>query len=91
MTAEPVNLAAIREDYWRAYLAGYSGGVEYGYARALADIEAADDRAWAELSATVRKQAAGPRFSQLCDRRGDHDRAEAARQWERDHGLAPIR
>ncbi len=53
-----VNLAAIREDYWRAWLAGYTDGVQYGYARALADEEAAEDRRWADLSRQVRKQAA---------------------------------
>ncbi|MGI8701239.1 MAG: hypothetical protein ACR2JU_08545 [Nocardioidaceae bacterium] len=65
--------------------------MEYGVARALADEEAAEDRRWADLSRLVRKQTASPRFSQLADRRGDHDRAETARQWERSHGLAPIR
>ena len=82
-----VNLATIREDYYRAWLAGYSDGVTYGVARALADIEAADDRAWAELSRQVRKQAASPRYSQLCDRRGEPDRAERARDRERRNGL----
>ncbi len=82
-----VNLALISEPFWRAYLAGYTDGVAYGVARALADMEAADDRAWAELSQRVRKQANSPRFSQLCDRRGEHDRAERARDRERSNGL----
>jgi len=86
-----VNVASIREDYWRAYLAGYADGVQYGVARALADEEAAEECRWADLSRQVRRQASSPRFSQLADRRGDHERASRARQWERDHGLAPIR
>jgi len=85
-----VNLAAIPGSYWRAYLAGYKDGVEYGVARALADQEADDDRAWAELSRQVRRQASSPRFSQLAHRRGDHDRADRARQWERANGLGTV-
>jgi len=86
-----VNLATIREDYWRAWLAGYTDGVQYGYARALADEAAAEERRWADLSRQVRRQASSPRFSQLADRRGDHERASRARQWERANGLAPVR
>jgi len=84
------NIASIPESYWRAYLAGYGDGVQYGVARALADEEAAEDRRWSELSARVRKQANSPRFSQLADRRGDHDRADRARQWERANGLGTV-
>lgn len=85
-----VNVAAIAESYWRAYLAGYSDGVQCGVARALTDQDAADDAAWAELSARVRKQANSPRFSQLAARRGDHQRAERARQWEYANGLGTV-
>ncbi len=87
-TATPaVNLALIRADYWRAYLAGYSEGFQHGVTRTLDDIEAEDAQAWAELSRTVRKQASSPRYSQLCDRRGDDDRADIARQHEHRMGL----
>ena len=85
------NLATIEDSYARAFMAGYSEGYQHGVVRALDDVEAADDRAWAQLSQRVRRQASSPRFSQLADRRGDHERASRARQWERDHGLAPIR
>ncbi len=85
-----VNLASIPKSYWRAYLAGYGDGVQYGVARALADEEAAEDGRWADLSHQVRKQAASPRFSQLADRRGDHNRAERARRWERANGLGTV-
>ena len=85
-----VNVATIAESYWRAWLAGYSDGVQYGYARALDDVEAAEDRRWAELSQRVRKQASSPRFSQLAARRGDHERAQRARDWERANGLGTV-
>jgi len=85
-----VDLASIPESYWRAYLAGYSDGVQYGVARALADEEAAEERRWAALSRQVRRQASSPRFSQLADRRGDHQRAERARQWEYANGLGTV-
>ncbi len=77
----------VTDGYARAYDDGRSDGYECGYASALADIEAADDRAWAEMSALVRRQAGAPRFSQLSDRRGEHDRAEVARVHERRMGL----
>lgn len=89
VTATP-NLVTMRPDYARAFTAGYAEGFAHGYARAMADVEAADDRAWAELSRTVRRQASSPRYSQLCDRRGDHERAQRARDWERANGLGTV-
>ncbi len=82
-----VNLAAIPEPCARAFIAGYGEGYAHGISRGLADAEAAEDAAWAELSARVRKQANSPRHSQLCDRRGEHDRAATARARERRNGL----
>ena len=84
------NLVTMRPDYSRAFIAGYSEGFAHGYARALDDLEAADDAAWAEESRQVRRQASSPRFSQLADRRGDHQRAERARQWEYANGLGTV-
>lgn len=81
------NLATIREDLYRAWVAGYREGIAYGVARALADAEADEDRIWAECSRTVRKQASSPRLSQLSDRRGEHERAAVARAHERRMGL----
>ena len=81
------NLVTMRPDYARAFTVGYLEGVAHGYSRALDDIESADDAAWANEARRVRRQASSPRYSQLCDRRGDHDRAEAARELERRNGL----
>jgi len=75
------------DGYGRAYDDGRSDGYASGYAAAVADIDAADDAMWAEESQRVRSQASSPRYSQLCDRRGDHDRAEVARVHERRMGL----
>ncbi len=77
----------VRDGYGRAYDDGRSDGYASGHAAALAEIQAADDRAWAELSARVRRQAGAPRFSQLSDKREDRDRAEIARAHERRMGL----
>lgn len=84
------NLATIPDGYARAFMAGYSEGFQHGVVRALDDVEANDDAAWAELSRRVRKQASSPRFSQLAARRGDHRRALSARWWERDHGVGTV-
>ncbi len=75
-------------DRWfQAYSRVYSEGFQHGYERALAEVDAADDRMWADLARRVRKQAQSPRFSQLCDKRGEHARAEVARSHERSMGL----
>ena len=42
-----VNLATIPEPHARAFIAGYGEGYGHGIARALADVEAADDATWA--------------------------------------------
>lgn len=84
---DSVNLATIPDAYWRAWRAGYGEGYAHGISRALDDIDADDDRAWAELSRQVRRQASSPRYAQLCDRRGDHEQAECARDRERRNGL----
>ncbi len=86
-----VNLAHVSDAAMRTYCAGFGDGFLEGMAQAFAEIDAADDRMWAELARPVRKQAASPRFSQICDRRGDHEKADRARRWEREHGLALIR
>ncbi len=84
--ADAPNLA-MSDRWFAAFCRAYAEGVQYGYSKALDDIESADDAAWAKLSQTVRKQASSPRYSQLSARRGDHDRAEVARDRERRNGL----
>ncbi len=88
--ADAPNLVTMRPDYARAFMAGYREGYQHGVVRALDDVEAADDAAWAQLSKRVRKQSNSLRFSQLATRRGDHERADRARQWERAHGLGTV-
>ncbi len=86
MNAAP-NLATISERDWRAYLAGYTAGCAVGYETHRAEIEAADDKLWAECSRKVRAQANSPTCAQLCDRRGEPERAERARAHQRRLGL----
>jgi len=84
------NLATIPSGYARAYMAGYREGAEHGYARCLDDLEAEEDRFWAVCSRTVRAQASSPRYSKLADRRGEPERADRAREWERANGLGTV-
>lgn len=84
------NLATISDGYARAFMAGYAEGYQHGVVRALDDVDAADDLAWAQLSQRVRKQSNSARFSQLATRRGDHERAQRARDWERANGLGTV-
>jgi len=74
--------------YWSAYLRGYTDGCAVGYDLHRAEVEAADDAMWADCSRKVRAQANSPTYAQLCDRRGEPERAERARVHERRLGLA---
>lgn len=82
-----VHLATIPESDYPAWVAGYTEGVAYGVARAQDDVEAADDAAFAELSRTFLAQARSPRFSQLCEPRGETLKSARARELERHGGL----
>ncbi len=83
-----VDLVTCSDTYWRAYLRGYTDGCGVGYELHRAEVKAADDKLWAETSRKVRAQANSPSYAQLCDRRGEPERAERARAHERRLGLA---
>lgn len=89
MSAAP-NLATLPERDWRTYLAGYAAGCAVGYETHRAEVEVADQAMWAACSRKVRAQANSPRYSQLCDRRGEPRRAARARMHERRIGLPVI-
>ena len=80
-------LVTASEPYWRAYMRGYEDGCARGYEQHRAEIEAADDKLWAECSRKVRAQANSSTYAQLCDRRGEPERAGAALAHARRLGL----
>lgn len=88
MIAGP-DLATCSEPYWRAYLRGYSLGHVAGYEQHLAEVDAADNAMFSEAVRLAQATARQPRYSQLCDRRGEPERAARARAHERWLGLAP--
>ncbi len=73
-------------DGWRA---GYAAGRADGRAEALAEV---DERQATRDDALVRSIAAtaarGVPFADLCDRRGQHNRADAQRRALRERGVA---
>lgn len=73
--------------YWRAYTRGYEDGCARGYELAVAAVDAADAAMWADCSRKVRAQANSPTYAQLCDRRGEPERAARARMHARRLGL----
>ncbi len=80
-------LATCSGAYWAAYARGFGDGCARGYQLAVAAVEASDAALWAECSRKVRATANSPRYSTLCDRRGEPGRAERARAHERRLGL----
>jgi hypothetical protein len=83
-----VDLVTCSPTYWRAYARGYEDGCARGYQLAVAAVEAADQAMWAECSRQVRARANSASYAQLCDRRGEPERAERARQHAHRLGLA---
>ncbi len=73
--------------YWAAWIDGFAAGHFAGYELHRAEIDAADQAMFAETSRRVRQSANSPRFSTLCDRRGEPHRAARARMHERRIGL----
>lgn len=73
-----------REMFDAGYRSGYGHGLERG--RELRKDE--ETAAWQKMAARIRRVASEPTFSQLCERRGEHERAEAARVIERRLGVA---
>ena len=64
-----------RETVTDAYRRGFADGV----AQAAVWVADMDHARWALIRQHVRETVARPSFAELCDRRGEHDRAEAAR------------
>lgn len=65
------------------YRSGYEHGWQAGYDAARAEQDALDAKA-AGLGTMLSRT---PSYAELCDRRGQHDRAEAQRRTLRDRGV----
>jgi hypothetical protein len=85
-----VAAAVIAAESWRTYWAPEEHARRL--ATELAAAHAAEqDAHWSgEVVAAVHRSARRPRYSQLCERRGEPQRAERARQHERRMGLVPV-
>ncbi|MGI8693510.1 MAG: hypothetical protein ACR2JK_11535 [Geodermatophilaceae bacterium] len=81
------DLVTCSQPYWAAFVRGYADGHLAGYELHRAEVEAADAAVWVACSRKVRATANSPRYSALCDRRGEPERAERARAHERRLGL----
>ncbi len=82
------DLVTCSQPYWAAYLRGYTDACAVGYEQHRAEVEATDDAMWVACSRSVRARANSPTFAELCDRRGEPERAERARAHCRRLGLA---
>ena len=93
MTAtEPVlNIVGLppaqRAAFWEGYRSGVIEGITMGRDQAADEAE----RSWASMAARVRRMATtSVPYSVLCERRGEPERAELARQHERRIGLSVL-
>ena len=82
------NLATCSGAYWSAFARGFEHGCGVGYELALAEADAAEQAMWDEAVRRVHAVAKAPSHRVLCERRGEPDRAERAREHERRLGLA---
>ncbi len=86
MSAVP-NPCTMHPDWWTVWLAGFTAGHLAGYELHRTEADAVDEAMWAECSRQVRAQANSPTYAQLCDRRGEPERAARARAHARRLGL----
>lgn len=68
------------------YESGYAAGWTAGYLAAESD----DAARWAEMRRMIQRTAGSPSFAELCERRGEHERAVVSRDLLRGRGIAPV-
>lgn len=67
----------------------YATGYEHGIAEGRRQAEAEDAAAWARMRETIHAAGKGDAadFAKVCERRGEHDRAERIRQLWTERGI----
>lgn len=83
----PIDLMSLppyeRRLFWEGFYAGVLDGIRMGRAQ----VEDEAEQSWQKMAASIRVVASHEPYSALCDRRGETERAEAARATERRLGL----
>lgn len=69
-------------------LAYYESGLKHGYAAGYDDCEAEVNAQQAHAASLSRMVAMRPSYADLCERRGEHERAERQRAILRERGIS---
>ena len=83
------SLADLPPTARRIALAYYEAGLDHGYDLGYRAAQAEQERAWASLAHLVRGAAAVVPYDELCERRGEPERAQRQRDLMRRRGLQP--
>jgi hypothetical protein len=70
-------------------LAYYEAGLTHGYDLGYRAAEARHEAGWAAFAALARAARSGEPYDQVCERLGEHERAEQHRRLMRERGITP--
>src|SRR5690625_3107446 len=73
----------------RLALAHYEAGLDHGYQLGYRTAEADHEAAWAAYAALARRTATTQAYDELCQQRGESERAERHRRFMRERGITP--
>lgn len=85
------DLATMTPADHEMWLSGYSAGIGIGISIGRQQRDDEEQAAWTKMAAFVRRMASEPTYSQLCELRGEHERAAVAREQEARLGVGVAR
>lgn len=89
---EPLATNPAPERVWAAFAEGHHHGYLEGFERGAevtrAEIAEAEAAAWARMREHVRMLANLPKYADLCEKRGEHEKAAANRALLRERGIS---
>ena len=83
------SLAEIPAAIQRLVIAYYEAGLDHGFQLGYRASEAHYEAAWSAFAAKVRHAAAAKPYDELCEERGERDRAESQRRLLKERGITP--
>lgn len=86
-TADVPSLAAMNAHATKVALAYYEAGLEHGIELGRAQAEAEMDERWRPAYEIVQAAARREPYAELCERRGEPERAERQRRLLRERGI----
>lgn len=81
--------AQLPPELQRLVLAYYETGLTHGWDLGYRAAETRHQDSWAAFAALARTARTGEPYDQICERRGEHDRAEQHRDLMRERGITP--